>query len=200
MCKKQFKKNRFTKQSHVYEGKNMHSLLWTWELTFQNPPCPMISWTICTCPYQIAHTQSVVLTCISHVLKDKFYHSYVILESLQQVLKLGQNSENMHQYHIIMHLLSLREAYCIEWILYLSTLVASSLPHVGTCASKLYGTAHAIWDSTRSLHYMLETHCFKWISNVFDNLLMLSNENGSTNTLAGSYYVDLKKEKKTDIL
>ena len=29
---------------------------------------------------------------------------------------------------------------------------------------------------------------------------MLSNENGSTNTLAGSYYVDLKKKKKTDIL
>ena len=31
---------------------------------------------------------------------------------------------------------------------------------------------------------------------MFDDLFMLSNENGSTNTLAGSYYVDLKKKKK----
>ena len=29
---------------------------------------------------------------------------------------------------------------------------------------------------------------------MFDNLFMLSNENGNTNTLAGSYYVDLIKK------
>ena len=29
---------------------------------------------------------------------------------------------------------------------------------------------------------------------------MLSNENGSTNTLAGSYYIDLEKNEKTDSL
>ena len=45
---------------------------------------------------------------------------------------------------------------------------------------------------------MLETHCFQLISSVFDNWLLLSNENGSTGRLAGSYYVDLKeKQNKT---
>ena len=31
---------------------------------------------------------------------------------------------------------------------------------------------------------------------MFDNLFMLLNENGSTNTLAGSHYVDLEKKRK----
>ena len=67
---------------------------------------------------------------------------------------------------------------------------------VAVCSRKLYGTAHVTWNSTRSLHNMLETHCFQWISNLFDNLFMLSNENGSTNTLARSYYVNLKKKEE----
>ena len=31
---------------------------------------------------------------------------------------------------------------------------------------------------------------------MFDNLFILWNENRSTNTLAGSYYVDLKKKEE----
>ena len=43
---------------------------------------------------------------------------------------------------------------------------------------------------------MLETHCFQWISKVFDNLFnMLLNKNGSTNMLRESYYANLKKEE-----
>ena len=34
---------------------------------------------------------------------------------------------------------------------------------------------------------------------MFDNLFNLSNENGSINTSAGSYYVDLKKKEKKTI-
>ena len=87
-------------------------------------------------------------------------------------------------------------------------MIGSLQPHVadrphavqafGLCKGAVWYSTHNM-KSTRHLQYnMLETHCFQKISNihVFDNLLELLNEIRSTNTLAGSYFVDLKKRRK----